>query len=1059
MEQQVIPQPKPKGILGNLPDIDADKPVQSMMKLAKEYGPIFRLDLPGGHMNFVSGHRLVEEVCDQSRFDKNVWSPLQRVRAFTGDGLFTSWTHEPNWKKAHNILLPSFSQRAMQGYHAMMADIALQLVQKWARLNPGESVDVPEDMTRLTLDTIGLCGFNYRFNSFYKEHPHPFVLSMQRALDEAMNQGQRLQIQNKLMLLTKRQFNHDIQSMFSTVDQIIAERREGNTEGKDDLLSHMLSSKDPETGEALDDENIRYQIITFLIAGHETTSGLLSFAFYFLLKHPDKLKKAQEEVSRLLTDPVPTYKQVRELKYIRMVLNESLRLWPTAPAFSLYAKEDTVIGGKYPIHKDEPVTVLIPMLHRDKEAWGEDVEEFRPERFEDDAKVPHHAFKPFGNGQRACIGQQFAMHEATLVLGLLLKHFEPVDHTSYKLEVKETLTLKPDHFTMMVNVREQPAVGVVNPEETGGEGGTGTTQLKPSPGIKGHDTPLLVLYGSNLGTAEGIARELADNARLLGFNSTSASLDSYVGKLPDKGAVLIISASYNGNPPDNARQFMEWLSEEEAGKMKGVRYAVFGCGDHNWASTYQKVPAFIDERLQDLGAERLLERGEGDASGDFELEYEAWRDKLWAGIMEAFGLEYKAEPAKQESTLSISFVSGMAGTPLAETYDAFHAKVMQNRELQRPGSGRSTRHVEIALPEGAVYYEGDHLGVLPRNPRELIERVIRRFHLRPDDHLLLEGGGRSAAHLPIGRPVSLMELLGNSVELQEAASRAQLREIAAFTVCPPHKKELEAMLEEETYRNEIMKKRVSMLELIERYPACEMPFDRFLELLPPLKPRYYSISSSPRKNRDNVSITVAVVQGPARSGNGEYRGIASNYLSGLEEGDAVAVFIRRPGSGFELPENPETPVIMIGPGTGLAPFRGFLQAREVMRNEGKTLGEAHLYFGCRNPDEDFIYKEELEAYEKAGIVTLHTAFSRVDPTAKVYVQHRIKEDRELLMTLLDQGGRLYVCGDGTRMAPDVEETLRSAYREAKGCGEEEAASWLDGLLATGQYAKDVWTGI
>lgn len=204
-------------------------------------------------------------------------------------------------------------------------------------------------MTRLTLDTIGLCGFNYRFNSYYRETPHPFINSMVRALDEAMHQMQRLDVQDKLMVRTKRQFRHDIQTMFSLVDSIIAERRANGDQDEKDLLARMLNVEDPETGEKLDDENIRFQIITFLIAGHETTSGLLSFATYFLLKHPDKLKKAYEEVDRVLTDAAPTYKQVLELKYIRMILNESLRLWPTAPAFSLYPKEDTVIGGKFPI--------------------------------------------------------------------------------------------------------------------------------------------------------------------------------------------------------------------------------------------------------------------------------------------------------------------------------------------------------------------------------------------------------------------------------------------------------------------------------------------------------------------------------------------------------------------------------------------------------------------------------------------------------------------------------------------------------------------------------------
>ena len=426
--------------------------------------------------------------------------------------------------------------------------------------------------------------------------------------------------------------------------------------------------------------------------------------------------------------------------------------------------------------------------------------------------------------------------------------------------------------------------------------------------------------------------------------------------------------------------------------------------------------------------------------------------------MDRFGLKLK-KMENSESTLSIQFVSSMTGMPLAQTYDAFHADVLMNRELQQATSLRSTRHIELSLPEEVEYHEGDHLGVLPRNPKKLVDRVIERFKLRSDEHLLLEGGRSSAAHLPIGTPVSIQDLLGSSVELQEAASRAQIRELAAFTVCPPHKEELEALLQEGVYQEEVVKKRRTMLELIERYPACEIPFERFLELLPALKPRYYSISSSPTKNANQLSITVAVVAGPARSGNGEYHGIASNYLRETQDGDALAVFIRRPGAAFELPENPQTPIIMIGPGTGVAPFRGFLQAREVLQSEGQMLGEAHLYFGCRRPDEDFIYKEELEGFERKGLMKLHTAFSRADEAEKVYVQHKIKEDAGHLIPLLENGAHLYVCGDGAKMAPDVEATIRQAYRDKHQCSEEQAVQWLDQMLSTAQYAKDVWTGV
>lgn len=1058
-ELMPIPQPKTYGVLGNLPLIDKDSPTLSFGKLADEYGPIFRFELMGRSVIIVSGPEFVAEVCDQSRFDKAI-GHLLKVRDFAGDGLFTSLTDEPNWPKAHNILMPSFSLQAMKGYHDRMLDIALQLVQKWARLNPDESIDVADDMTRLTLDTIGLCGFDYRFNSYYRETPNPFIVSMVRALDEAMHYGSRLPIQNKLMLISKRQYERDIQSMFSLVDKIIAERKASGDQGGTDLLARMLTAKDPETGQQLDDQNIRYQIITFLIAGHETTSGLLSFAIYFLLKHPEVLEKAYREVDEVLTGPLPTYEQVLKLKYVRMILNESLRLWPTAPQFSLFAKEDTVIGGKYPIQKGEAVSIIIPKLHRDKGAWGEDAELFRPERFEDPAKVPNHAYKPFGNGQRACIGMQFALHEATLVLGLILQQFELMDHLNYQLKVKQTLTLKPADFKIRVQVRDKKLINPYPfpPVDTLGGAPVLENKRETASIIGVNNRPLLVLYGSDMGTAERIAKELADLARLHGIRSEAATLNERLGNLPQEGALIIITSSYNGKPPNNAKQFVQWLEQVEPGELHGVHYAVFGCGDHNWAATYQAVPRLIDEQLAEKGATRFSPRGEADASGDFEKQLEAWKSQMWADAIKTFDLKLNENAEKERSTLSIQFVSGLTETPLAQSYEAVHSTIAANRELQQPGSERSTRHIEIELPEGMTYQEGDHLGVFPSNSKDHIARILWRFSLREKDQVILTASGVSATHLPLDRPISLLDLLSQSVEVQEAATRAQIREVAAFTVCPPHKREVEALLEEGTYEEQILKKRVTMLDLVEKYEACEIPFEKFVELLPPLKPRYYSISSSPRMNHAHASITVGVIRGQAWSGRGEYLGVASNYLAERRPGDDIVMFVRTPDSGFQLPEDPQTPIIMVGPGTGVAPFRGFLQARAAMKREGQALGEAHLYFGCRN-EADFLYREELEQYDRDGVVTLHTAFSRKEGVPKTYVQHLMANNASEILRILDGEGRLYVCGDGSKMAPDVEHELKKAYLVIHGGKEQEADKWLENLQTSGRYAKDVWAGL
>lgn len=182
-----------------------------------------------------------------------------------------------------------------------------------------------------------------------------------------------------------------------------------------------------------------------------------------------------------------------------------------------------------------------------------------------------------------------------------------------------------------------------------------------------------------------------------------------------------------------------------------------------------------------------------------------------------------------------------------------------------------------------------------------------------------------------------------------------------------------------------------------------MPFERFLALLPSLKPRYYSISSSPKVHANIVSMTVGVVKASAWSGRGEYRGVASNYLAELNTGDAAACFIRTPQSGFQMPNDPETPMIMVGPGTGIAPFRGFIQARSVLKKEGSTLGEALLYFGCRRPDHDDLYREELDQAEQDGLVTIRRCYSRVENEPKGYVQHLLKQDTQKLMTLIEKG--------------------------------------------------------
>jgi cytochrome P450 / NADPH-cytochrome P450 reductase len=1067
-----IPQPPTKPVVGNMLSLDSTAPVQNLARLARELGPIFWLDMMGAPVVFVAGHDLVDELCDEKRFDKAVRGPLRRVRAIGGDGLFTADTDEPNWSKAHNILLQPFGNRAMQSYHPSMVDIAEQLVKKWERLNADEEIDVVHDMTALTLDTIGLCGFDYRFNSFYRRDYHPFVASLVRSLETIM-MIRGLPLENLWMQKRRRDMASDVEFMNKMVDEIVAERRKNAAaaDGKKDMLAAMMTGVDRTTGTQLDDVNIRYQINTFLIAGHETTSGLLSCTIYALLKHPEVLKKAYEEVDRVLGPDInvrPTYQQVTQLTYITQVLKEALRMWPPAPAYGISPLQDETIGGKYKLRKNTFITVLVLALHRDPSVWRPNPDAFNPENFSREAEAarPVNAWKPFGNGQRACIGRGFAMHEAALAIGMILQRFKLIDVHRYQMHLKETLTIKPDGFRIKVRPRADQERGSFVATATATPAANSVAaRARTRPG---HNTPLLVLYGSNLGTAEELATRVADLAEINGFATTLAPLDDHVGKLPAQGGVLIFCASYNGAAPDNATQFVNWLGGDlPKDAFAKLRYAVFGCGNSDWAATYQSIPRFIDEQLAAHGGKSVYERGEGDARSDLDGQFEQWFAKAAPEAVKEFGVDTGlSRSAEDEPLYSVEPLAPSVTSTVVALGGAAPMQVLANTELQNKtgpnASERSTRHIEVQLPPGGLYRVGDHLSVVPRNDPALVDTVARRFGFLPSDQIRLQVADGRRAQLPVGEAVSVGRLLTDFVELQQVATRKQIQILSEHTRCPVTKPKLLAFTAEdaasgERYRADILGKRKSVFDLLEEYPACELPLHVYLEMLSLLAPRYYSISSSPSVDASRCSVTVAVVEGSASSGRGVYKGICSNYLAGRRAGETVYATLRETKAGFRLPADPAVPIIMIGPGTGLAPFRGFLQERTALKAKGAPLGPAMLFFGCRHPERDYLYADELKGFAADGITELHTAFSRGEGP-KTYVQNLIAAEKDRVWALIEQGAIIYVCGDGGKMEPDVKATLVSIYRERSGADASAGQRWIDDLGAKNRYVLDVWAG-
>ncbi|CAL9353284.1 cytochrome P450 [Streptomyces sp. enrichment culture] len=496
-ELRRIPHPPYRlPLLGDVVGASRRTPMQDSLRYARKLGPIFRRRAFGKEFVFVWGAALAADLADETRFAKHVGLGVANLRPVAGDGLFTAYNHEPNWQLAHDVLAPGFSREAMAGYHVMMLDVAARLTDHWDLAEAaGRAVDVPGDMTKLTLETIARTGFGHDFGSFERSRLHPFVTAMVGTLGYA----QRLNtvpapLAPWLLRDASRRNAADIAYLNRTVDDLVRERRAGGDGGgrggDGDLLDRMLETAHPETGERLSPENVRRQVITFLVAGHETTSGALSFALHYLARHPDVAARARAEVNRVWGDTeAPGYEQVAKLRYVRRVLDESLRLWPTAPGFAREAREDTVLGGAYPMRRGAWALVLTGMLHRDPEVWGPDAERFDPDRFDAKAvraRAPH-TFKPFGTGARACIGRQFALHEATLVLGLLLRRYELRPDPGYRLRVTERLTLMPEGLRLHLDRRTASASAPASRADATGEAADGTREAADGTGEAGKD--------------------------------------------------------------------------------------------------------------------------------------------------------------------------------------------------------------------------------------------------------------------------------------------------------------------------------------------------------------------------------------------------------------------------------------------------------------------------------------------------------------------------------------------------------------------------------------------
>lgn len=978
---------------------------------------------------------LQNELCDETRFQKSVTGTLLELRRGVGDGLFTAYNHEKNWGIAHRVLAPIFRPLGVQGMFEDMRDVASQLVQKWARTE--DKINVTDDYTRLTLDTIALCAMGKRLNSFYSENLHPFVLALVSFMVESSQRETETSFERWLHPSRDRRYRDNIMSMRETAKQVIGHRR-SNCSEKNDLLNAMLLRADPKTGEHLDDETIINNIITFLAAGHETTSGLLAFTTYYLSKNPHTLRTAQAEVDSVVgKDPIQL-RHMSQLPYLDAVLRETLRLQPTAPAFAVESNDlsgHTILGGKYTIKAGLPIYVLSTLTGRDEAVFGADAHEFDPDRMlsANFSQLPQNAWKPFGNGTRACIGRQFAWQESLLALALILQSFDvSLDDPTYQLAIKETITLKPENFFIRATLRKDVSPlalqnglssAISRPEQhLSVSASVSTTTAKRT---------LTILYGSNTGTCQALASSLARNSATHGFEATIMTMDEAVGKVTAGQICVIITPSYEGNPPDNGDSFVQWLLSESL-SLPEFNYAVYGCGHSDWVSTYQKIPKTVDIMMETKGGSRIVARGESDVStGTLEDDFDEWQDRnFWPALSQ------NSENGSM-SARETHFKVNKSGRASQLKFDGHDSTVVVNKALTLAEPEK--RHLELKLSLDSSYDVGDYVLILPVNNDEEVSRVLRRFCI-PTDAVVVRDSGDYGI-IPLGKEIAVSALLGQYAELQAAATRKDLSTISSFA---PDK---------ETADNIMMvgktagPKSRSIIDILEQYPNVSLPFDVFLSMLTSMRPRQYSISSSALHDPQTLSITFSVL-----GTKSNHRGVATRYMKTLQPGANVQIMLRKSRDTFKLPTNEKNPIIMICAGTGLAPFRGFVQERiEKIRNSQSSLGEALLFIGCRHPEQDMLYAEELQRAEKLGAVTIFHAFSCAPERSRGcrYVQDRLWLEREILQALYHDNAQAYICGS-LDMANGVRDiAIKIAIKLAKS----------HGVTLTQDNAKGQWEAL